>query len=299
MKALRTASLISLALALAKGSAFALSGSLVVLASFLDSLMDAVLSWLNFKMSHAAQESADRQHPYGHGGFEVIASMLQGFLIAGSGGLILFQTLDRIFSPAGAQNLKMAELPLALAIMIISTIAGTVITYLLSRERRLHKSEQKRSLSLNADHAHYTGDLLHNTIGIVGIVITIWTQNSAIDALTGMISAGILLKTAIPLLRDSFGDIMNQQFDPKLQAEVQRIVLNSQIPQVKGMHRLRSRTLGPNRFVDFHLKLPNEITLIDAHEIAYELESLIKQAFPNIDVMIHLDPEAEPDDDLY
>jgi ferrous-iron efflux pump FieF len=170
---------------------------------------------------------------------------------------------------------------------------------LLSREQSKHQSTQKRSLSLNADHAHYTGDLLQNLVGILGIAIAIWTKNGAIDALTGVICAGILLKTAYPLLRDSFADIMNQQFDPKLQDHVQRIVLNSQIPQVKGMHRLRSRTLGPNRFVDFHLKLPNEITLFDAHEISYELESLIKQAFPDIDVMIHLDPEAEPDDDLY
>ena len=299
MKVLKTASLISLVLAIAKGSAFAMSGSLVILASFLDSLMDSVLSWVNFKMSHAAQETADRQHPYGHGGFEVIASMLQGFLIAGSGGLVLFQTLDRVFSPAGTQNLNLESLPLALGILVGSTIAGTAITYLLSRERSQHQSDQKRSLSLNADHAHYTGDLLLNIVGIAGLSITIWTQNSALDALTGMISAAILLKTAYPLLRDSFADIMNQEFDPKLQEQVQRIVLGSQIPQVKGMHRLRSRTLGPNRFVDFHLKLPNEITLFDAHEISYELESLIKQAFPNIDVMIHLDPEAEPDDDLY
>lgn len=298
MKTLRTASLISLGLAIAKGSAFALSGSLVVLASFLDSLMDAILSWLNFKMSHAAQESADRQHPYGHGGFEVIAAMLQGFLIAGSGGLVIFQTLDRIFSPAGKANLKLSELPLALTIMVVSTITGTIITYLLSRERKEQSQKSNRSLSLNADHAHYTGDLVQNSIGIIGLIVTIATQSSMVDAVTGMLSAAVLLKTAYPLLRDSFADVMNQQFDPELQTQVQNIILGSNIPEVKGMHRLRSRTLGPNRFVDFHLKLPNEIPLIEAHEIAYELESLLKQRFPKIDVMIHLDPEAEPDDDL-
>lgn len=299
MKSLRTASLMSFGLAIAKGSAFALSGSLVILASFLDSLMDAILSWVNFKMSRAAQESADRHHPYGHGGFEVIAAMLQGFLIAGSGALVLFQTLDRVFSPAGSQNLKLDQLPLALVIMIISTLVGSVITFLLTKERRAHAEDKKRSLSLDADHAHYTGDLLQNGVGIVGLVLTIWTQNGAIDAVTGVISAAILLKTAFPLLRDSFADIMNQEFDPKLQEQVQRIVLNANIPEVKGMHRLRSRTLGPNHFVDFHLKLPDEMTLFAAHEISYELESLIKQALPNIDVMIHLDPEAEPDDELY
>jgi ferrous-iron efflux pump FieF len=297
MNALRTASIISFAMAIAKGSAFAMSGSLVVLASFLDSFMDAILSWINFKMSHAAQESADRQHPYGHGGFEVIGAMLQGFLIAGSGGLIIFQTLDRLFSPTGSQNLKLDQIPLALGIMIASTIGGGIITFILSKARRKNADKKKRSLSLNADHAHYTGDAIQNGIGVIGLIITIYTQNSVVDSITGILSACILLKTAIPLVRDSFADIMNQEFDPKLQEQVQKIVLGSNIPEVKGMHRLRSRTLGPKHFVDFHLKLPNDIPLIDAHEISYEIESLIKHVLPNIDIMIHLDPESEPDDD--
>lgn len=284
-------------MAVAKGSAFAMSGSLVVLASFLDSLMDAILSWINFKMSHAAQETADRQHPYGHGGFEVIGSMLQGFLIAGSGGLIIFQTLDRLFSPAGSQNLKLQQIPLALGIMIASTLGGAIITFILSKARRKNADDKKRSLSLDADHAHYTGDAIQNAIGIIGMAITIYTQNGSVDSIAGILSACILLKTAIPLLRNSFADIMNQEFDPKLQEQVQKIVLGSNIPEVKGMHRLRSRTLGPKHFVDFHLKLPNDIPLIDAHEISYEIESLIKHALPSIDIMIHLDPESEPDDD--
>jgi ferrous-iron efflux pump FieF len=65
---------------------------------------------------------------------------------------------------------------------------------------------------------------------------------------------------------------------------------------VKGMHRLRTRSLGPNRFVDFHLKLPNNIRLIEAHEIGYRIEDVIKKSIPGVDVLMHLDPESEPDE---
>lgn len=298
MYALRTASLISLAMAIAKGSAFAMSGSIVVLASFMDSLMDAVLSWINFKLSRAASAGADREHPYGHGGFEVISTLLQGFLISASGALVVFHTLDRIFSPAGYLNLKIEEIPFALAVLIVSAIAGGGITWILSRSRNDLATNKVRSLSLEADHAHYVGDFIQNAVGILGMSLTIWQKNPIFDVIAGGLAGLILLKTAYPLLKNSLKDIMNTEFDHNLQETVQKIVLNSKIPEVKGMHRLRSRTLGPNHFVDFHLKLPNQIPLIEAHHIAYELETLIRQALPQVDVMIHLDPEAEPDDDL-
>jgi ferrous-iron efflux pump FieF len=64
------------------------------------------------------------------------------------------------------------------------------------------------------------------------------------------------------------------------------------------MHRLRTRTLGPNRFVDFHLKLPNNMPLIEAHEIGYKIEAAIRKAIPGVDVLMHLDPEAEPDEEF-
>ena len=298
MNALQIASILSLVLAIAKGSAFAMSGSLVVLASFLDSSMDAALSWINFKMSRAAKADADKEHPYGHGGFEVISSLLQGFLIGGSGVLVVFQTFDRIFSPAGYQNTKMEEIPFALGVLVVSTLGGGFISWFLGRSRAKLTDSGVRSLSLEADHAHYRGDLAQSAIGILGMALTIWQQNPLFDVLGGGLAGAILLRTAYPLIRNSLKDVMNTEFDHKIQSQVQDIVLNCKIPEIKGLHRLRSRTLGPNHFVDFHLKLPNEIHLIDAHNIAYEVEALIKAAVANVDVMIHLDPESEPDDDF-
>lgn len=298
MNALLAASLLSLVLAIAKGSAFALSGSIVVLASFLDSMMDAILSWVNFKLAKAAATRADREHPYGHGGFEVISSLLQGSLIAASGGLVIFQTLDRIFSPAGYQNTKLDEIPLALGVLVASSLVGALITWILGRSRSKLKTSNKRSLSLDSDHAHYAGDFVQSVIGIIGLVLTIWKNSPVFDVLAGGLSGLVLLKTAYPLLKTSLKDIMNTEFDPKLQNTIQNIVLTSKIAEIKGLHRLRTRTLGPNHFVDFHLKLPDHIPLIEAHNISYKVEELIHEALPNADVMIHLDPEGEPDEEL-
>jgi ferrous-iron efflux pump FieF len=298
MDGLKIAAGISAGLALAKGVAYAYTGSIVILASFLDSLVDSVLSFVNFKISRLSQEQADRQHPYGHGGFEVITSLLQGILIGGSGCLVLFQSLDRIFGPKSIENLNLERLPLALGIMILSTLATLVITYFLGRNKRAVKESSQRSLSLDADHAHYASDVAQNFVTMIGVLASWWLKSPWIDVIAGVIAGGILLKAAYPMLRESAQDILNSDSDMKLRAQVEAIVKDCGIKEVKGMHRLRTRTLGPNRFADFHLKLPNQIPLIEAHEIGYRIEALLRKKIPGLDVLMHLDPESEPDEDF-
>jgi ferrous-iron efflux pump FieF len=299
VKSLRWAAIISAVLTLVKGVAFVSTGSIAVLASFLDSLVDTLLSFVNFKVSVAAKERADRKHPYGHGGFEVLAAMAQGVLIAGSGVLILFQSIDRMFSPAGFENLMLEHLPAALAVMLFSTIAAAAISLILNKSKNAAAAQDSRSLSLNADHAHYSGDVLQNLVTFVGIACAWWWKTPWADVIAGITVGLILLKTAYPLVRDCARDIMNTEFDPKLRARVEQLIGNSGIIEVRGIHRLRTRTLGPSHFVDFHLKLPNLMPLIQAHEIADRIESLLKKEIPGVDVLVHLDPEAEPDDDFY
>jgi len=298
MHPLLLASSISFLLAIAKGCAFAFSGSLIVFASFLDSLMDVVLSWLNYKLARAAHIHADKEHPYGHGGFEVISMLFQGILIAASGSLVVYQTINRFLSPTGYRSVALDEIPLAVGIMVLSTLGGGLISFFLRRQKSKLNAQKQRSLSVDADHAHYVGDLIQNGFGILGLLLTLWFQSPWIDMLVGGFVGLVLLKTAIPLLRTSVRDIMNTEFDESLHQKILDIVADVNIPQIKGVHRVRSRTLGPHHFIDFHLKLPDDIKLIEAHKIAYCLEEHIQQEIPRSDVMIHLDPETEPDDEL-
>lgn len=296
MNSLRIAALMSAMLALAKGGAFMWSGSIVVLASFLDSLVDTFLSFLNFKISKWSQEQPDSEHPYGHGGFEVMTSMMQGMLIAGSGVMVLFQALDRVFAPKSIEDISLDRLPVALGVMVVSTLFAVVITGILRKAKAKIHAADRRNLSVDADHAHYSGDVLQNSVAIVGLIVSWKLQTPWADVIGGFIAGLLLLWTAYPVLKFSVKDIMNSDYDPKLRAQVESIVANCNIPEVKGMHRLRTRSLGPNRFVDFHLKLPNNIPLVNAHEISYRIEAVIRNAIPGVDVLMHLDPESEPDE---
>jgi ferrous-iron efflux pump FieF len=296
MNSLRVAALISACLAVAKGGAFMWSGSIVVLASFLDSLVDTFLSFLNFKISKWSREQPDPEHPYGHGGFEVMTSLLQGTLIAGSGVVVIFQALDRSFAPKSIEDISIERLPIALMVMAVSTIVAMGISFLLGRAKAQIHSDNRRNLSVEADHAHYAGDVWQNLFVITGLILAWMLKNPWVDVVAGFFAGLVLLWTAYPVLKHSVRDVMNADYDPKLRQRVESIVADCNIPEVKGMHRLRTRSLGPNRFVDFHLKLPNNIPLIEAHEISYRIESVLKESIPGVDVLMHLDPESEPDE---
>jgi ferrous-iron efflux pump FieF len=298
MNSLRTAAVISGLLALAKGAAFMWTGSVVVLASFLDSVVDSFLSFLNFKTSKFSQERPDREHPYGHGGIEVMTSLAQGALIAGSGVVVLFQALDRIFAPRSLENITIDRLPVALAVMVVSGVFALVITRILEKSKHEEKSAARRNLSLDADHAHYKGDVLQNVVAISGLLISWWFETPWADVVAGFVAGVLLLLTAYPVLKHSIRDVMNTDSDPKLRMQVEELVASCNIPEVRGIHRLRTRTLGPNRFVDFHLKLPNNMPLIEAHHIGYRIEAVLKKAIPGVDILMHLDPEAEPDEEF-
>ncbi|MCX6116574.1 MAG: cation diffusion facilitator family transporter, partial [Proteobacteria bacterium] len=192
MKSLQMASFISLVLAIAKGAAFGMTGSLIVLSSFLDSVMDTILSWVNFRLSKESKVNADKQHPYGHGGFEVIGGLVQGFLIGGSGVFIVFQTLERVLQNSVSESLRLKNLPLATGILVFSILGSSIITWLLARSSSKNAKDLIRSLSIEADRSHYQGDVLPNVIALIGMGATVFFENPSIDTIAGGFS-GLLL----------------------------------------------------------------------------------------------------------
>jgi ferrous-iron efflux pump FieF len=90
---------------------------------------------------------------------------------------------------------------------------------------------------------------------------------------------------------------MHVEAEPEVQREILKLALETN-PIVEGIHRLRTRRLGPNLFIDFHLKLPADMTLAEAHRLGDQVEANIMQRFPRADVLIHLDPDDLPDEDV-
>lgn len=290
------AAFFSAGLCLVKFAAFVQTGSLVILASFLDSVVDTIVSYLNSRVHTYALKAPDRQHPFGHGGFEVVASLLQGLFISFSGVFLIFEGVHRLIRPDRAAVPE--DLPMGIAVMLLSAVTGALLSIYLKKHEQRMTARNERSLSMTADRGHYLGDFLANLAGAVGLAVVYWTGKPALDAVFGLVGAVGLIHAARPILANSLKDVLHHEMDIDLQKRIVDIIMNHD-SRIKGVHRLRTRGLGPSRFIDFHLKLPADLGLEEAHHIGERVMRAIRREIPRSDISIHLDPDTEPDDDLW
>lgn len=292
---LQLVSILSLILSALKLSAFAVTGSLIVLASAFDSLSDSVISFVNSRVERFARSRPDREHPFGHGGFEVLSGLLQGVVIVLMAAYLGWRSIDAWYGPDIHIEDGRHQL-FAGAVLVLATACGGLFSYLLKRTQS--KSESRASLSLMADQSHYAGDALYNAAATVGLVIYWVFKEPRIDAACGMLGALLMLRTSFNVFRHSIGDIVHQSVSKSLQETVVSIAKATD-PRIISVHRLRVRHLGPLMFVDFHMTLPSELTLQIAHDIGELASDALRKEFPQADVIIHLDPDSEPDDELW
>jgi len=102
--------------------------------------------------------------------------------------------------------------------------------------------------------------------------------------------AGYILRGAWTIARQSFDMLMDREFPDEERRRIRDIVMAHE--EVYEMHDLRTRSSGVNSFIQLHLELDDELTLLRAHEIADEVELKIRMAYPGSDVIIHQDPQG-------
>lgn len=283
----------SVFLSLLKFVAYLQTGSLVVLGNLFDSLSDSLTSFINNYVYKLSREDADREHPFGHGGYEVIASLIQGLVIAFLGLSLFVEVLRKILT---GKHDYLAEYNFwfAISCLAFSALASLFINWYISRQIKQVEEANERSLVLLADKYHYTGDVWVNGLGALGLFLVYLTGIKYLDMLMGLVASIMLFSTSLPILKKCFRDIVHNEASPDLQQIIVDIVLKTD-KRVKGLHALRSRELGPYLFVDFHLKVSSKMSIVEAHNLSDEVEENIKRILPRSDVLIHLDPETEPD----
>lgn len=283
---------ISLGLSLLKFVAFVLTQSSIVLASFFDSLSDSIVSYLNYYFFRKSRQAPDPEHPFGHGGYEVISSFIQGILILLLACFLFYQSIEALLVN---KNQHLENYSVAIFTLSFSALGGFFIQYMLHRYAKKMAASSQRALSLDSDRAHYLTDFWTNILGALGLAIVYLTGQQQIDHFLGILAALMLVKTAIPILKNASGDILQSRLSEDELKLINEIIHKSD-PMVLGIHRLRTRRVGPDIHIDFHLKLPSQVSLSDAHKVAHKTEANLHLKFPNADILIHLDPDDFPDE---
>lgn len=266
-------------LVVAKTAAWLLTDSVTVLSSLLDSLLDTAASLVNLFAVHHALTPADREHRFGHGKAEPLAGMAQAAFIGGSSVLLILEALNRFASPA--TRLVNPEIGIAVTVLSIVLTVG-LVTY----QRRVIRATG--SVAIDADSLHYQGDLLLNGSVILSLVLTMWLGWRLVDPLFAVAIALFLLSSAWTIARRSLDRLMDRELPDADRDRIRAIALAH--PEVRSLHDLRSRSSGPDLFVQFHLEMDGGMTLRRSHEVSDEVERAILEAYPNAEIIIHQDP---------
>lgn len=264
----------------AKLFAWSLTGSVAMLSTLVDSLLDGLASIITLIAVRHALTPADHEHRFGHGKAEALAAMAQAAFVTGSAIIVLFHAGTRLVQPQ-----KVAATDVGI-IVIIGSIALTLVLVAF----QYYVVKRTNSLAISADTLHYKGDLLINVAVLFALIATQYIDASYIDPLTGAAIALYLLFGAWRILKGALDMLMDREL-PDEERELIRAIANRH-KDVCSLHDLRTRRSGSDVFIQLHLELDPNISLMQAHLISDEVEDDIRQAFDGAEVLIHQDPEG-------
>jgi len=271
---------VAVVLIVIKAWAWVGSGSIVLLSSLVDSILDALASMVNLIAVRHALEPADAEHRFGHGKLESLASLGQAAFIGGSAVFLVFEAGNRLIHPQAISGAG-----IGMAVMGVSIVLTLFLVIFQGYVVR-----RTGSIAISADSLHYRSDLLVN----VGVIVALFAVSTMgwgyVDPVAALAVAIYILYGAWKIARQSFDMLMDREIPEQERRRIREIVMSHE--DVHDMHDLRTRSAGVSSFIQFHIELDPDMTLLRAHDIADRVEFSIRDAYPEAEVIIHQDPHG-------
>lgn len=256
------------------------TGSTAMLGSLADTALDLVASLATLAGVWVAAQPDDEKHRFGHGKAEALAAMFQVVLISISALTLAFRGIEQFIS--GARTEAAGEG------IGVSLIAMAATLALLAWQR--HVIRRTGSLAISTDHVHYQSDLLLNLAVIGALVLDQYAGIAGSDPVFGVLIALWLLWGGWGASRAAIEQLMDKEWPEEKKAHFIEVL--GRHPELRGVHDLRTRTSGNRDFVQFHVWVDAKMTVAEAHEVMDEIEAKLHAEFPDVEILIHPDPDG-------
>lgn len=258
--------------------AWLITDSVSLLATLVDSFLDAGASILNlFAVRHAMQPPSE-EYKFGHGKAEALAALGQALFIIGSSIFLMFEAYEKFYAPE-----PVTETTIGIIIMV----ASIAITLILVRYQQ-NVVRQTKSLAISADSLHYFSDVLINSGVILSLLGTWYFGWAWLDPVFGFILAIYILFTAVQIVKEPLQVLMDKELNEESRLLIAKIVTS--VKNVKGFHELKTRSSGPRVFIQLHIDMDKNLSFQQAHDTAEEVIRKIEASFPGAEVLVHEDP---------
>lgn len=266
-----------------------ISGSVVVLASAIDSLLDMFVSLFNHFTYKKAQSPSTASFNYGFGKLEGMAGIVESALICGSGAYIIYRSIQKFIANEAIKSIESG-----IFIMLISICATfRIVSFLKIVAKNNH------SIIIKSEILHYKTDLFSNIAVILSLILVYITGIGAIDCLVGAILGIYICAQSYKIAREGFLILLDRAIDDETHDKIVAILESHKGRAISSYHNLKSRQSGKNIFLEYHLVFDKEISLFSAHEISDRIEAQIKGISADFEwiILVHLDPYDDSNDE--
>jgi ferrous-iron efflux pump FieF len=274
---------LALALLVAKAWAAYETDSTAMLGSLADTALDVIASITTLVGVRIAALPADYDHRFGHGKAEALVALAQVALITVSAIGIGWRAIDRLIN--GASTEAMGDGVAVSLLAIVFTFAllwyqGRVIA-------------RTGSVAIKTDNIHYKSDLFLNLTVVIALVLEQALHIAGADAVAGIGIALWLMWGAWRASHEAVNQLMDREWPEEERQHF--LAAAAAYPELQGLHDLRTRKSGTLRFVQFHVWVPAEWTVKEAHDRLDRVEEELQERFPGTEILIHVDPEGQTD----
>ena len=253
-----------------------LIGSISLLADGIHSLSDMVTSFIVIFSFYLGRKPSDEEHPFGHGRVEQIAALIMAVLI-GVGGIELIKgSFDRVLDPQPVQ-MSIAAIIILVLTVVLKEILGRISQYY---GHKIH------SLALEADSWHHRTDAISSIL----VIIAIFSARAGLpiaDGIVGILIGLFIIYTGIDIARRTSMKLLGTRPSEELMKEVETMALKTE--NALAIHDMICHEYGTQMVISFHLEVPSQLKLSEAHTIADKIENKILNEL-KIQTTVHLDP---------
>lgn len=262
-----------------------LGHSSAMIADAVHSLSDFITDVIVIVFVKIAGKPVDDDHAYGHGKYETLASVIVGIILGIVGVGLAWNGIEKTIGFFKGEPIE-SPTYLALAAAVISIVAKeSLYRYTVNAGKDLN------SPALVANAWHHRSDALTSVATLIGIggALLLGPHWSVLDPLAAVVVSGFIVKAAFSLMKPGIDELLEKSLPEDQIAEIASII--GSVPGVIAFHRLRTRRIGANIAIDTHVKMDGGISLRNAHEIASEIERLLKKKYGAATYIgIHMEP---------
>lgn len=269
-------------------------GSVSIISEAIHSGVDLLASFIALVSVKTSNKPADKEHSFGHGKIENISGFAEALLIFAAAGWIIYEALQKISKPAPINDLGWG-----IAVMLTSSAVNAFVS-----KKLFTIGRKTNSIALQADAWHLRTDV-YTSAGVMAGLALIWCGQLLfpgvnlyfLDSVAAIAVALLIIKVAYNLTMQSVGDLLDAKLPTEEEELIEQEILKYE-HSLYGYHRLRTRKAGHIRFVDFHIKVNPQMSVVDSHAITVDISKNIELKYPDTSVTIHIEPcEGYCDDD--